>query len=100
MPRRSCLTDLIIAEELITGMTDQGERVDVVYLDICKAFNSVCHHLLMKKMKAMGIHPKITPSVEFPNNRIFRVKLGNNHKSEGSLKVGCTRAMCLDPFYS
>ncbi len=33
MPRRSCLTNLIVAEELITGITDQGEPVDVVYLD-------------------------------------------------------------------
>ncbi len=31
MPRRSCLTNLIVAEELIKGMTDQGEPVDVVY---------------------------------------------------------------------
>ncbi len=30
MPRRSCLTDLIIAEDLVTGMTDQGEPVEVV----------------------------------------------------------------------
>ncbi len=43
MPRRSCLTNLIVAEELITGMTDQGEPVDVVILDLSKAFDSVCH---------------------------------------------------------
>ncbi len=42
MPRRSCLTNLIVAEELVTGMTDQGEPVDVVYLDFSKAFDSVC----------------------------------------------------------
>ncbi len=34
---------MIVAEELITGMTDQGEPVDVVYLDFSKAFDSVCH---------------------------------------------------------
>ncbi len=33
VPRRLCPTKLIIAEELTTGMTDQGEPVDVVYLD-------------------------------------------------------------------
>ncbi len=33
MPRRLYLTNLIVAEKLITGMTDQGEPVDVVYLD-------------------------------------------------------------------
>ncbi len=60
MPRRSCLTNLIVAEELITGMTDQGEPVDVVYLDFLNAFDSVCHRLLVKKMVAMGINLKIT----------------------------------------
>ncbi len=59
VPRRSCLTNLIIAEELITGMTDQGEPVDVVYLDFSKAFDPVCHRLLIKKMEALGVHPKI-----------------------------------------
>ncbi len=29
MPRHSCLTNLIVAGELITGMTDQGETVPV-----------------------------------------------------------------------
>ncbi len=64
MPRRSNFTNLIITEELITGMTDQGEPVDLVYLDFSKAFDSVCHRLLIKKMKAMGIHPKINRLVE------------------------------------
>ncbi len=40
VPRRSYLKNLIIAEELITGITDQGEPVDVVYLDFSKAFDS------------------------------------------------------------
>ncbi len=43
MPRRSCLTNLIVAEELITGMSDHGEPGDVVYLDLSKDFDSVCH---------------------------------------------------------
>ncbi len=53
VPRRSCLTNLIIAEELVTGLTDQEEPVDVVCLDFSKVFDSVCHRLLIKKMDAM-----------------------------------------------
>ncbi len=49
VPRRSCLTNLNIAEALVTGMTDQGEPVDVVYLDFSKAFDLVCHRLLRKQ---------------------------------------------------
>ncbi len=60
MLRRSCLTNLVVDEEVITGMTDQGKPVDVIYLDFSKVFDSVCHRLLVKKMAAMGINLKIT----------------------------------------
>ncbi len=33
------LPTLIVAEELVTGMTDEGEPVDVVYVDFSKAFD-------------------------------------------------------------
>ncbi len=64
MPRCSCLTNLIVAEELSTGLIDQVEPVDVVYLDFSKAFDLVCHRALVKQMVAMGIHLKITRLVE------------------------------------
>ncbi len=48
MPRRSCLTDPILAEELVSGITDQDEPVDVVYLDFSKLLDSVCHRLLVR----------------------------------------------------
>ncbi len=64
-----------IAEELITGMTDQGELVDVVHLKFSKAFESVFQRLLINKVEAMGIHPKINRLVEeFLNKVTFRVK--------------------------
>ncbi len=72
MPRRLCLTTLIIAEEINTGVTDQGEPVNVVYCDVSKAFGSACHRLPVKKVVAMGIHIKITRLMEeFLKNRIF-----------------------------
>ncbi len=84
MLRRSCLANLIIAENLITCMTDLGELVDVVYLDFSKAFDSVYHPLLDKKMVAMGIHREITRWMEgFLKIRTFRVKLGSHLSSEG-----------------
>ncbi len=38
--RRSCFTNLMLAEELVSGITDQDESVDVVYLDFSKLFDS------------------------------------------------------------
>ncbi len=58
-------------------MANQGEPVDVEYLDFSKAFDSVCHRLLIKKMDAMGIHSKIISWIgEFLINKTFRLKLG------------------------
>ncbi len=82
-------------------MTDQGEPADVVYLDFSKAFDSVCHRMLIKKMEAMEIHPKINHWIEeFLNNRMFKVKLGDHHSSVGAVKRGVPGALCLDPFSS
>ncbi len=94
----SCLTNLFITEEIITEMTDQGGPVDVVYLDLSKAFDSVCHRPLIKKMEAMGIHPKINHWVEeFLSNRTFRVKLGDRHSSEGFVKSSVPQGSVLGP---
>ncbi len=79
-------------------MTDQGEPVDVVYLDFSKAFDSVCHRLLIKKMEAMGIHPKMNRRVEeFLNNRTFRVKLGDHQSSVDAVKRGVLQGSALGP---
>ncbi len=77
MPRRSCLTKLIVSEQLITGMTDQGELVDVVYLDFSKAFDSVCHRLLVKKMVAIGDPPQNNPlRGGFPKEQDISTEIG------------------------
>ncbi len=78
--------------------TDQGEPVDVVYLDFPKAFDSVCHRLLIKKMEVMGIDSKINDWVEeFLSNRTFRVKLGDHNSSEGTVKSGVPQGSVLGP---
>ncbi len=76
MPKCSCLTNLIVAEELITGMTDQSEPLHVAHLDLSKAFDSVCQRLLVKKMVAMGIHPKITRWMTVSEEQTFKNEIG------------------------
>ncbi len=54
------LTNQIITVELITGMTNQEEPLDVVCVDLSKAFDSVGPRLLIMKIAAMEIHLKKT----------------------------------------
>ena len=50
------MTKLLICLELWTEMIENGHAVDVMYTDFSKAFNSVPHHWLLKKMKSLRIN--------------------------------------------
>ena len=54
MKSRSCLTNLVEFFEIITCAVDSGELVDVVYLDLQKAFDKVLHKRLLHKIKVRG----------------------------------------------
>ena len=50
---RSCLTNMFLEE--ITKWIDEGSPVDIIYLDIQKAFDKVPHQRLLLKLKAHDI---------------------------------------------
>jgi len=56
MKGRSCLTSLISFYDQVTHLVDEGEAVDVVYLDFSKGFDIVPHSILMEKIAAHGLN--------------------------------------------
>jgi ribonuclease P/MRP protein subunit RPP40 len=61
---RSCLTNLLEFIQAVTEGVDQGEDMDVIYLDFQKAFDKVPHKRLLLKMRDMGIGGELARWVE------------------------------------
>ncbi|BHF69118.1 hypothetical protein SprV_0301216000 [Sparganum proliferum] len=52
---RSCLSNLLACLEIWTRALEEGCEVDVVYINLCNAFDTVPHQRLLHKLNAIGI---------------------------------------------
>ena len=59
MMGRSTVTQLLCFLQEIGSALDNGSQTDVVYLDFSKAFDSVSHKLLIKKLHSYGIEGEL-----------------------------------------
>ena len=78
LSRRSTCTQLLTTLNDWTISIDNHLKVDAVYIDFAKAFDTVCHPKLILKLKAYGMAPQILKWLSsFLNGRSQCVYIGN-----------------------
>ena len=56
VPGRDCITQLLLCMEEWTSMNGEGKNFDIIYTDFSKAFDSVAHERLLRKLENVGLN--------------------------------------------
>ena len=84
---RSTLSQLIAHQDEIVKAMEEGYNMEVVYLDFAKAYDKVDHHLLLLKMRALGIGGNMGKWCgSFLLERTQQVKIGDKLSSNVTIQ--------------
>ena len=95
---RSTVTQLLTYLDSCATKVANGEVVDVVYLDFQKAFDTVPHARLIKKLEAYGIDGEILSWItEYLKNRTQVVTVNGEPSTIGAVISGIPQGTVLGP---
>ena len=95
---RSCLSQLLSHFETITKILEDGDNVDVIYLDFAKAFDKVDFLVTLRKIKHIGINGNIGKWLySFLTGRTQTVIVNGTGSSPSEVKSGVPQGSVLGP---
>ena len=98
--RRHHSTELAVTEihnKLLRNM-DENKHTCTIFLDLAKAFDSVDHKILIRKLEKYGIRGNALKLMKsYLSERLHYVKLNNTKSSKRLLKIGVPQGSVLGP---
>jgi hypothetical protein len=99
MKGRSCFTNLLSVYHKWISELDDGNSIDVVYLDFEKCFDKISHSKLIYKLDRIGLPGIFIQWVkEFLSGRTSVVRVGDSFSNHFQITSGVPQGSVLGPF--
>ena len=99
LPNKSVISCLLEIYDEFTRAIDEKKCIDLFIFDITKAFDTINHDLLIRKLNNLGITGNCLAWIKsFLNNRLASVQINNQLSDRCTIKQGLPQGSPLSPF--